>query len=376
MKKITAETVKRLPAAAGAVLFALLLIGFPQAAAEGVREGLRLCASTVIPSLFPFMALCSFLVKSGVCDAIGRAAAPVTRALFRLPGAAAGAVVMGLFGGYPVGASMTAQLLRRGQVSQSDAFRMMLFCVNAGPAFIIGAVGSSMLGSRRAGAVLFASVCLSSLTVGFLTRFLNPHCAAGDPGTGKQEQAQTRPQTMANGWNQSQGLQKSLVDSVTDTAFAMLSVCAWIVLFSCLCASLRLLPAPLSQAAMPLKCVLEVTSGCAAAAQNMPVPVLAMALGFAGFSVHFQVLSHVREAGVPFSVFLVSRVVNGALAAVICVYILKFFPAPINAFLNNVTPIAAAHAYSAPVSAGILIMSALLIIDTVPVVEAIRRRKK
>ncbi|MCL2507754.1 MAG: hypothetical protein FWF05_01115 [Oscillospiraceae bacterium] len=369
MKRINPAALKRLPAVVGALLFAALLVRFPREAAEGVRDGLRLCAVTVIPSLFPFMALCSFLVKSGACEAMGRFASPVTKALFKLPGCVAGAVVMGLCGGYPVGMSMTAQLLKSGRISRNDAFRMTLFCVNAGPAFVIGAVGSSMLGSHRAGLALFLSLCASSLTVGFLTRFTNPQNGETNADFGQTEAFYPQERY--------QSLQKSLVEAVAETAAAMLSVCAWIVLFACLCAALTLLPRSLSQAALPLKCVLEVTSGCAeAVVGGVPLPVLAMVIGFGGFSVHFQVLQYTREAGVPFSVFLASRVVGGALAAVACVYVLRLFPVDVTAFLNNVEPIASAHSYSAPVSAGILIMSALLIIDTVPAVETVYRRKR
>lgn len=43
---------------------------------------------------------------------------------------------------------------------------MLRFCVNAGPAFIISAVGAGMLGNVRAGAVLFAAHILAALLMG------------------------------------------------------------------------------------------------------------------------------------------------------------------------------------------------------------------
>ena len=44
-------------AGAAAALSALALILMPGAAAEAAREGIELCLTVVIPSLFPFMVL-------------------------------------------------------------------------------------------------------------------------------------------------------------------------------------------------------------------------------------------------------------------------------------------------------------------------------
>ena len=49
---------------------------------------------------------------------------------------------------------------------------MLRFCVNAGPAFIISAVGAGMLGSVRMGVVLFAAHILASVLVGIGGRLL------------------------------------------------------------------------------------------------------------------------------------------------------------------------------------------------------------
>lgn len=64
------------------------LLVWPQAAAGGVSRGLSICSSVIIPSLFPFLVLAGFLVRSGISAAIGRRLEGLTRALFGLPGCA------------------------------------------------------------------------------------------------------------------------------------------------------------------------------------------------------------------------------------------------------------------------------------------------
>ncbi len=367
MKKITAvpselsvrlknadnKTLRLIPSAIGAVCFGALLMCFPAQTAQGVRNGLSLCACAVIPSLFPFTVLCSFLIKSGLCDKTGRLLSPVMRRFFGLPGSAGGAVITGLLAGYPVGARMTALLLRNGSISPQDAYRLMLFCVNAGPAFVIGTVGVGFFGSRSIGVIIFASLCLSSIISGFLTRFILPKEAKKITPLSAFESV--RPCSF----------QKSLTDSVADAAPVIISVCSWVLLFACISEMLLILPKNLSGTVLPLECLLEVTNGCKKAAQaGVSAPVIAAVLGWAGVSVQCQVLSFVREAGVPLSVFAVSRAVNAALSAFICRSIIIWFPDETAVFLNNAAVSADISAYSMPTAISLVAMGVLLAADT------------
>ena len=58
-----------------AAVLALLLLIRGDAAAQGVRDGIDLCVTSVIPALFPFFAASQLLVSLGAAEAleIGRA---------------------------------------------------------------------------------------------------------------------------------------------------------------------------------------------------------------------------------------------------------------------------------------------------------------
>ena len=326
-----------------AVLLCMLLC-FPREMTDGVRQGLTLCGTAVIPSLFPFLVLCTFFVRSGLCAVFGEKLSRPMRRLLHLPGAAAGAVLLGLCGGYPVGTRMTAQLLQEGSVTRSQAQRMCLFCVAAGPAFVTGTVGASMLGSREAGKLLFGAATLASLTVGVLLRFTDeapPDVSAVIP---------RRP------------FARSLCDAVADAGRSILSVCAWVLLFSGICAVLQNLP---TGAATPLVCVLEVTNGCKAGAQNgLSLPVLAAILGFGGLAVHCQILPDVTACGTKLSQFWAFRVVCGALSAVYCALLLRVFPQAQTVALIRTDVTVQAVSASVPTSAALLVTAAVFILNT------------
>lgn len=339
------KRIMRLPSALPLIGMLLLVLGSPTAMARGVREGLTLCGTALIPSLFPFFVLCTFLVRSGWNAAIGRiAGAPVMR-LFRLPSQAAGAICLGLCGGYPVGMRMIAQLHGQGALTQAQAERMSLFCVAAGPAFVMGTVGQAMLGSRATGRLLFAALTLSNLTVGCLLRF-----TATDPCV-----RITQPIPFGRA-------ARSLCEAVADAGESMLSVCAWVLLFSGVRTVCTLLP---DSVAVPLMCVLEVTAGCRTAMDaSLSLPVVAAILGFGGLAVLCQVLPYVTACRIRVSRFFAFRLVGGALSAFYCELLLHLFPRVQAVVLLPENAVVQPVSASAPASAALLLAAAVFIWHT------------
>ncbi|HCC34589.1 MAG TPA: hypothetical protein DEQ02_02700, partial [Ruminococcaceae bacterium] len=139
------------------------------AAAEGIFRGLTLCAEIIIPSLFVFMALCSFIIKSGAARILGNIFGPAVKLLFNLPKCAGPALLMSAAGGYPIGVRSAYELYKAGELSKLQAGRTALIAVNAGPAFIVGAVGEGMLLNRKSGFILLFAHLLSSLLLGIFS---------------------------------------------------------------------------------------------------------------------------------------------------------------------------------------------------------------
>ena len=178
MKKFRAA----LPALALAAAFAALL-RFPQEVSAAVTEGLRLSVSVLIPSLFPFFICVNLTSALGLTGVLARVFAPVMRRMFHVSGAGCTAVLCGAAGGYPSGAQCVAALYREGQLSRAEAEYLLLFCNNAGPAFLFGAVGT-VLGIGMTGCLLLWGIhLLSALVIGL-----------GKPAKGSAERgASTRP---------------------------------------------------------------------------------------------------------------------------------------------------------------------------------------
>ncbi len=133
----------------------VLLLWRSAVAAEAVRWGLTLCARSVIPALFPYFVVSGLFISLGFADGVGRRLEPLIRRLFGVGGAGASAFFLGLLGGYPVGGRTVGQLYRAGRLSKDEAERLLAFCNNAGPSFILGVVGAGCFGSLRTGIYLY-----------------------------------------------------------------------------------------------------------------------------------------------------------------------------------------------------------------------------
>lgn len=286
---------------AGACLFA-----FPEITLVGAKNGVNICLNTLIPSIFPFMALSIFIMRTGAmrfpCTLFGKA----TKYLFLLPENAGQIIFMSLIGGYPVGAKLTADALKNGEITENEAKRLCIFCMNAGPAFTVTALGVNIYGSTAAGVIIFISLCISSLILGILTRFLS------DGKSAVQINKSVKSFSADD-----------ITFSVWDGFEATLRICAWVILFS---AFMSPVTAKLGKSGEILCAVAEVTAGSVTVSKICPIPVVTALCGFGGFCVHCQVLKYLKECAVPYKLFFVGRILNSAISAAICHIILYYFP--------------------------------------------------
>ncbi len=203
------------------VTFGAALLCYPVQIRENVTASVLYCLSSLVPSLFPFMVLASFGVRSGAGEILGQFMAPVTRYVFRLPKICGATLLLSFFGGYPAGARGISLLLEEGKITSEQAGRMMTFCVAPGAAFVVTFLGCGVLGSLSMGWLLFFSITLSGLLLGFFTGLGKP--LPEEPGS----TAQPEPAGQA------------LIRSISDASSATIKMCGCILLFAGFTAILR-----------------------------------------------------------------------------------------------------------------------------------------
>jgi sporulation integral membrane protein YlbJ len=312
MKKYHKTLITDLPKIFCAIGILLIIIIQPETATKGIKNGITLLLTIIIPSLFPFLVLASFISSSKSFYTLSGIFKPLTTKIFKINKNGFIPILMGLTGGYPIGAKVTADLYKSNRLTQNEAERLMLFTVNSGPAFALTAVGTNMLGNSLLGIILYISTILTSLTIGFFCRFLSD----------KRELEQ-------NNNVAPEKTESAFINSVASGANAIINISAWVLTFSCLSEiifSFNLGEKP----ALFLNAIMEVSNGCKVCSPIVSLPLISAILGFGSFSVICQVSPYLKVCNVKMKHFLVSRILNASLSAFFTFNLLKIFPEAVN----------------------------------------------
>ena len=113
-----------------AVLTVVGMIMFPNVCMKEAEEGINLCITVIIPSLFAFIVCAKIIIKSGLAEKIGILTEPLMRPLFNVPGCGSFAFVLGILSGYPIGAKCAAELYENNMCTKAEAERLVCFCNN------------------------------------------------------------------------------------------------------------------------------------------------------------------------------------------------------------------------------------------------------
>ena len=118
------------------VLFLAMLFS-PKAVFDGAESGLLLWFQVVFPTLFPFMLVSGLMLSGGGLAVISRIFGRLFSTLFATSPNGSFAVIAGFLCGYPMGAKVSADLVRSGRISRDEGAYLLSFCNNTSPIFIM-----------------------------------------------------------------------------------------------------------------------------------------------------------------------------------------------------------------------------------------------
>ena len=308
-QKISAKIANLLLSALGILLFVCA-----DPALSAAQSALKLCAESVIPSLFPYMVLSGLIVRRGLLSPLYPLIPMKT--MFRLPPAASCPVLLGAVCGFPLGAKTAADLYRLGELTKEEAERTCAIANLSGPAFVVGVIGAIFWKSPRFGWYLYMAQLLSALTAGLL--FCRTKTAS--PQSDKNVlPPKTFPYT--------ESPLRAFADSLSSAASAVIPLCGYIVFFSILCAMIRTLFSDGFLCAV-LCSVLEFTSGIRSASSLGGLWgrfLTGFSLGFSGLSVFVQSYCFVSPLGLSLHKTFLVKVVQGVLCGILCTLFPLFF---------------------------------------------------
>lgn len=274
-------------------VFLLILLLFPEIAAEGSKNGLILWATVLVPSLLPFSILTS-LIRHYMK---GR---PFHYLL----------LAAGILSGYPIGAKIAGELYKDGSLSWKKALFFAGFTNNPSPMFVIFFVAGNMLHMGSGKYLFYVLVLLSSLLGSLCFILFTKKTAHGKSELpNRPAPERTEPKTFSG-----------VIDAeISSSALLLIKIGGYIMLFSIFTTLLRRLPVIPYYAKLLLGSIAEITTGDAMIAEAPFAPstkiILSLAAtAFGGLSAAAQTNSVLQNTGLPLSRYLIMKLLAGMFA--------------------------------------------------------------
>lgn len=308
------------------LLFCLLC--FPQALLQKSIESVDLWFNLVLPSLFPFLTATGILIRLGIAHKLGHILQPIMKPIFGLSGICAFPFILGMISGYPSGAKITVTLYQKKALSKKEAQRILAFCNNPGPLFVVGTAGTAFLKNPYLGYFMLFCTFAGAIATGILLRFF--YHTKND--IDYKSTSYTIPSV-------TEPIGKILADSVADAMETVTQIGGFIILFGVIIEAFHqtgiftfltniisiILPLSSDAIAGIIGGILEMTNGASLLSQapeqiHIQLVCITAILSFGGLSILAQTLGILSPINISSAKYFLSKCINSIFSAIICFF--------------------------------------------------------
>lgn len=359
------------------LVFAIFLLMFciltkPTTYSKSVISGLKLFFSAVLPGLLPFMFLCKILTNLNIQKHLSFMSKPM-RKIFELSKECAYPFFISIISGYPIGSKITSDLYESNKISDKDLLKCAVLSSTSGLIFIIGSVGSSMIGNAKVGILIyFASIlsCILSVIIlnlidkikniktkplinapiltaeaGFANNTVNISSNNLTSSASSNQSNMAIRKSINNNTKSKDNILNIMTTSAADTCQSLLIVCFYISFFFVLIDILsqtKILgifskaisiifssnPDKMALSQGVMSGIVEMTRGVKMLSfikTPLSFSLICSLISFGGFSIIFQSLAFLSKTNIKFSKFIFAKLLQALLAFLICYAMLLIF---------------------------------------------------
>ena len=310
-------------------------------------SGAKLFFYAVFPSLFPFLVIVNLIISFGGIEIYSRLLGNILCRPLGLPKECSLVLLVSVFCGYPLGARYAAELYAQNNIDKVTFERLLNIATNGSPLFIIGSVGTAMLGHPSLGYILILSNILSCIIMGLVLPNRFKYNSKNNKDYKNIKKAIRKPEINF-------GL--SIKNALEDATKTCISIGSFIIIFSVLIniikgnayfdtalvqlTSITNIPKEIYEG-LTLG-VIEVTNGCALIAKsslsyNVKLVISSFLIAFSGLSITSQVYSLIYKYNVSMKRYISLKVIQGIIASIItlCIVNLPYLTITKETFANN-----------------------------------------
>lgn len=333
-------------------LFSLFLIAnivlFTDRIISVAYNTLMIWFNMVIPSLFPFMVISSWLDFN--VHSYRTKTDKLTYRLFGVPSSLIPVFIIGILSGYPTGAKLISELYANKRISKDTAEHLLSFCNNAGTVFIVSAVASSMLNDRFSAVFFVIITAFSALITGMA---YNLACPANNTSYCPSN-IYTSNQTPI-----------SMGTAIVSAVKTILTVGGCMIFFSVITESVTILIPEINSILYgTISGIFEFTRGISLIAaesidNRTTYSIIAGLLSWGGLSVHLQTAAVISSDKINIAKYILCKVFSSFISFLAAFYTYDIFyikTASIAVFNET-------HSYPSPLIISILLCSSILVIN-------------
>lgn len=331
------------------VLCSLLIIEIilaPKNCINATIKGAELFFYKVFPSVFPFVVISNLIICFEGVHIYSKLLGNMLCYPIRMPKQCTFVLLVSALCGYPLGAKYTCDLYEKNLIDFSTYERLISIASNAGPLFIIGSIGTSMLNNTYLGYLLLAANYSSCLIMGIIL----------------PNKISNNIKIFSNKYSKENiNIGSAFKESVENSIKTCFSIAGFIILFSVIYTII--ISNPLFKTFINsisqifhikenliegfILGVIEMTNGCNFISMiNVPIiykiGFIGFFLGFSGFSIISQVYSFTAKSKLSIKKYIFRKFLQGIISSGISLLfytLYSFSNSSISSFSNNYSKI-------------------------------------
>lgn len=315
------------------ILIILFILNINQCITAAL-EGCRLWYSAILPTTFPFLIICNLLISYDGISVYSKVLGPVICKPLGLSKHCSFPIVASILCGYPLGAKYCVDIYSMGYIDENEYQRLLNIASNVGPLFLIGSVGTALLGNVSLGYILLVGNYLSAIIIGLITK-----------------KKRTNPRSSSLHFSKSEKINFGLAikNSVENSINTILSIGGFIVIFSVIISLVKnnhyisivfnQLENMLNLSSGSLYGLflgsIEITNGCSILSLlqlSLPIKlgIISFLCSFSGLAIIAQVSSFVSETNVNYGKYIFLKIIQGIFSFIITYMVVKLLPTSIS----------------------------------------------
>ncbi|MDL2248824.1 hypothetical protein LJB89_03925, partial [Tyzzerella sp. OttesenSCG-928-J15] len=230
------------------------------------------------------------------------------------------------------------------RLTQTEAQRLISFVNNSGPLFMVGSVGAGMFGSAAFGYFILISNFSAAIITGILFKFYKPEKESLPLKRNKKILTRAVQAMEKARGKDGRPFGKILADSVFSALESSMQIAGFIILFSVLLKIFQTtgildfftelivktgLIKSEKYAEAAIYGILEVTNGAGKLSElginKFSAVICAGLISFGGLSIFAQSVAFLSKTDVKAGTYFISKIINGALAAIIAFFLYPLF---------------------------------------------------